>query len=125
MRDYLATLREESYVMVKPGYTDSAAVAGGQRNPGSAADARHGAEEERKEETAAAQSQRPMKSHYVSDLQDGQAVTSLFLVARKEIRTSQRSGKSWLELALRDKTGSIPAKMWDNFETLAKTFRSR
>ena len=28
MRDYLAELREESYVMVKPGYTDSAAVAG-------------------------------------------------------------------------------------------------
>src|SRR5208282_4646190 len=28
MRDYLGQLREESYVMVKPGYTDSAAVAG-------------------------------------------------------------------------------------------------
>ena len=28
MRDYLAQLREESYVMVKPGYIDSAAVAG-------------------------------------------------------------------------------------------------
>ncbi len=28
MRDYLGTLREESYVMVKPGYTDTAAVAG-------------------------------------------------------------------------------------------------
>jgi peptidyl-prolyl cis-trans isomerase SurA len=28
LRDYLAELREESYVMVKPGYTDSAAVAG-------------------------------------------------------------------------------------------------
>src|ERR1700721_2841894 len=65
-----------------------------------------------------------MKSHYVSDLQDGQAVTSLFLVAAKEIRTSQRSGKSWLELALRDRTGSIPAKMWDNFEALAKTFEA-
>jgi 3'-5' exoribonuclease len=63
-----------------------------------------------------------MKSHYVSDLQDGQAVTSLFMVVVKEIRTSQRSGKSWLELALRDRTGSIPAKMWDNFEALAKTF---
>ena len=95
-----------------------------QRDPGSAADARHGAEKERKEESAAAQSQRSMKSHYVSDLQDGQAVTSLFLVGVKEIRTSQRSGKSWLELALRDKTGSIPAKMWDNFETLAKTFEA-
>jgi peptidyl-prolyl cis-trans isomerase SurA len=28
MRTYLAELREESYVMIKPGYTDSAAVAG-------------------------------------------------------------------------------------------------
>jgi peptidyl-prolyl cis-trans isomerase SurA len=28
MRTYLAELREESYVMVKPGYTDTAAVAG-------------------------------------------------------------------------------------------------
>jgi 3'-5' exoribonuclease len=65
-----------------------------------------------------------MKSHYVSDLQDGQAVTSLFLVGVKEIRTSQRSGKSWLELALCDRTGSIPAKMWDNFEALAKTFEA-
>jgi 3'-5' exoribonuclease len=65
-----------------------------------------------------------MKSHYVSDLKDGQAVTSLFMVGVKEIRTSQRSGKSWLELALRDRTGSIPAKMWDNFEALAKTFEA-
>jgi 3'-5' exoribonuclease len=65
-----------------------------------------------------------MKSHYVSDLQDGQAITSLFLVGVKEIRTSQRTGKSWLELALRDRTGSIPAKMWDNFEALAKTFEA-
>ena len=32
-----------------------------------------------------------MKSHYVSDLQDGQAVTALFLVGAKEIRTSQRT----------------------------------
>jgi len=28
MREYLAMLREESYVLVKPGYTDTAAVAG-------------------------------------------------------------------------------------------------
>jgi hypothetical protein len=28
MREYLGQLREQSYVMVKPGYTDSAAVAG-------------------------------------------------------------------------------------------------
>src|ERR1700735_2947896 len=62
-----------------------------------------------------------MKSHYVSDLQDGQAVSTLFLVCEKGIRTSAR-GKSWLEVSLRDRTGSIPAKMWDNFEAIAKTF---
>ncbi len=62
-----------------------------------------------------------MKSHFVSDLQDGQAVSTLFLVCEKGIRTSAR-GKSWLELSLRDRTGSIPAKMWDNFEAIAKTF---
>ena len=63
-----------------------------------------------------------MKSHFVIDLADGQAVVSQFLVREKEIRTSVRTGKSWLELSLGDRSGSISAKMWDNFETLAKTF---
>lgn len=63
-----------------------------------------------------------MKSPCVSDLADGQMVASLFLVREKEIRTSARSGKSWLELSLGDRTGSISAKMWDNFEVIAKTF---
>ncbi len=63
-----------------------------------------------------------MKSHYVAGLADGQMVTSHFLVREKEIRTSARTGKSWLELNLADRSGSIPAKMWDNFEALAKTF---
>jgi len=63
-----------------------------------------------------------MKSPCVSDLADGQMVASLFLVREKGIRTSARSGKSWLELSLGDRTGSISAKMWDNFEAIAKTF---
>ncbi|HKV04193.1 MAG TPA: OB-fold nucleic acid binding domain-containing protein [Candidatus Acidoferrales bacterium] len=63
-----------------------------------------------------------MKSHFIIDLADGQVVASLFLVREKEIRTSARTGKAWLELSLGDRSGSIPAKMWDNFEGLAKTF---
>ena len=63
-----------------------------------------------------------MKSPCVSDLTDGQLVATMFLVREKEIRISARSGKSWLELSLGDCTGSIPAKMWDNFESIAKTF---
>lgn len=63
-----------------------------------------------------------MKPHYVAELADGQLISSLYLVREKEIRTSARTGKSWLELNLADRSGSIPAKMWDNFEAIAKTF---
>jgi 3'-5' exoribonuclease len=62
------------------------------------------------------------KSHFVIDLSDGQAVASLFLVRVKEVRTSARTGSSWLQLELADRTGTISAKMWDNFTELAATF---
>jgi 3'-5' exoribonuclease len=63
-----------------------------------------------------------MKSAFVAELQDGQVVASFFLVREKEIRTSANSGKSWLRLALADRTGTIEAKMWENFTELAQTF---
>jgi 3'-5' exoribonuclease len=63
-----------------------------------------------------------MKSFYVSSLEDGQAVTSLFLVREKEIRTSLRTGSSWLQLELSDRTGTISAKMWENFTAIVSTF---
>src|SRR5271167_587743 len=63
-----------------------------------------------------------MKSQFVVDLADGQAVASLFLVREKEIRKSARTGSSWLQLELSDRTGTIPAKMWDNFAALAAVF---
>lgn len=62
------------------------------------------------------------KSHFVIDLSDGQSVASLFLVREKEVRTSARTGSSWLQLELADRTGTISAKMWDNFTELAATF---
>jgi 3'-5' exoribonuclease len=63
-----------------------------------------------------------MKSHFVVDLADGQSVASLFLVREKEVRTSVRTGTSWLQLELADRTGAISAKMWDNFAALVPTF---
>lgn len=63
-----------------------------------------------------------MKPQFVADLQDGQAFSSTFLVREKEIRKSPRTGKSWLELSLTDRTGSIAGKMWDHFEEIAKAF---
>lgn len=63
-----------------------------------------------------------MKSHFITDLADGQMVASLFLVREKEVRTSQRTGTSWLHLELADRTGTISAKMWENFAALVATF---
>jgi 3'-5' exoribonuclease len=63
-----------------------------------------------------------MKTLYVATLEDGQAVTSLFLVREKEIRTSARTGSSWLQLELADRTGTISAKMWENFTAIVGTF---
>lgn len=63
-----------------------------------------------------------MKSGFVIDLKDGMAITSLFLVREKEIRSSPRTGKSWLQLGLVDRTGSVSAKMWDNFAGIVSTF---
>jgi 3'-5' exoribonuclease len=63
-----------------------------------------------------------MKSAFISDLQEGQAVASLFLVREKQMRTSVRTGTSWLQLELADRTGSISAKMWDNFSSLSRMF---
>lgn len=63
-----------------------------------------------------------MKSQFVADLVDGQAVASLFLVREKEIRKSVRTGSSWLQLEVVDRTGSISGKMWDNFAALTAVF---
>jgi 3'-5' exoribonuclease len=63
-----------------------------------------------------------MKSHFIIELSDGQSVSSHFLVREKEIRTSARTGSSWLQLELADRTGCISAKMWDNFAALVATF---
>jgi 3'-5' exoribonuclease len=65
-----------------------------------------------------------MKPLYVADLKDGQSVETLFLVCEKEVRTSVRANTSWLQLELTDRTGSISAKMWDNFASLAETFEA-
>src|SRR6202140_3867172 len=64
---------------------------------------------------------RHMKQSFVSSLQDGQTVTSHFLVCVKEIR-STREGKSYLRLELGDATGRVEARMWDGFDRMAASF---
>ena len=62
-----------------------------------------------------------MKTSFVSELNAEQNITSFFLVCEKEIRNT-REGKSYLRLELGDRTGTIEARMWDQFESAAKEF---
>src|SRR6266702_3277787 len=60
-----------------------------------------------------------MKTPLVSDLNSEQNITTFFLVCEKEIR-STREGKPYLRLELGDRSGTIEARMWDQFESAAK-----
>lgn len=60
-----------------------------------------------------------MKTPFVSDLSTEQNITTFFLVCEKEIRNT-REGKPYLRLELGDRSGTIEARMWDQFENAAK-----
>jgi 3'-5' exoribonuclease len=60
-----------------------------------------------------------MKTSFVTDLNSEQNITTFFLVHEKEIR-STREGKPYLRLELGDRSGTIEARMWDQFDLAAK-----
>jgi 3'-5' exoribonuclease len=60
-----------------------------------------------------------MKSSFVSDLTSEQNITAFFLVHEKELRNT-REGKPYLRLELGDRSGTIEARMWDQFESAVK-----
>jgi 3'-5' exoribonuclease len=62
-----------------------------------------------------------MNRRYVNQLVNGDSVDELFLVADKQLRAN-RQGNLYLHLELRDKTGSVGARLWNATENLARTF---
>ena len=60
-----------------------------------------------------------MKTSFVTDLNSEQSITTFFLVHEKEIRNT-REGKPYLRLELGDRSGTIEARMWDQFDVAAK-----
>jgi 3'-5' exoribonuclease len=60
-----------------------------------------------------------MKSPFVKDLAADQVITGFFLVHEKEVRNTN-TGKPYLRMELGDRSGTIEARMWDQFEALAK-----
>src|SRR6185437_3904333 len=62
-----------------------------------------------------------LKTVYVSDLVCDTTITSVFLVAGKDVR-QKKDGDPYLSLLLGDRTGQIEAKMWDGVEEVQSTF---
>src|SRR4051794_15520310 len=62
-----------------------------------------------------------MTRRYVNQLINGDSVDQEFLVADKQLRAN-RQGNLYLHLDLRDKTGTVGARLWNASETLARTF---
>jgi 3'-5' exoribonuclease len=60
-----------------------------------------------------------MKTSFVTDLLSEQSITSFFLVHEKEVRNT-REGRAYLRLELGDRSGTIEARMWEQFESAAK-----
>lgn len=64
-----------------------------------------------------------MAKKMVADLRPGEPVDAVFMVASVQLR-STRSGSSYLNLKLQDRTGQIEGKLWDVTEAFAATIHN-
>lgn len=62
-----------------------------------------------------------MTRHYVNQLANSDNVDEVFLIADKQLRAN-RQGNLYLHLELRDKSGTIGARLWNVSENLARRF---
>ena len=62
------------------------------------------------------------KSVYISDIKAGDKVGDFFLVAEKNLSFSQK-GAPYLNLRVKDKTGELDGKIWDNAREWDKVFK--
>jgi 3'-5' exoribonuclease len=62
-----------------------------------------------------------MSRVYVKDLTSGDNIDEVYLVADKQLRAN-RNGNLYLQLDLRDKTGTVNARLWNATEALFHSF---
>jgi 3'-5' exoribonuclease len=60
---------------------------------------------------------------YVQQMADGDGVEDIYLVAEKQYRAN-RNGNLYIQLELRDRTGSMSARLWNAPETLFRAFEA-
>jgi 3'-5' exoribonuclease len=62
-----------------------------------------------------------MSRRFVQQMADGDAIEEVYLVSEKQLRAN-RNGNLFLQLDLRDRTGSISARLWNAGEHLFRSF---
>jgi len=62
-----------------------------------------------------------MSRRFVEQLAEGESIEDVFLVADKQLRPN-RNGNLYLQVELRDRTGSITARLWNATEAQFRTF---
>ncbi len=62
-----------------------------------------------------------MGRRFVQQLTDGEALDEVYLVTEKQLRAN-RNGNLYIQLELRDRTGSISARLWNAGEHLFRSF---
>jgi 3'-5' exoribonuclease len=62
-----------------------------------------------------------MTRRFVNQLANGDAIDEVYLVADKQLRAN-RQGNLYLQLELRDKSGTMGARLWNASEGLSRTF---
>lgn len=60
---------------------------------------------------------------FVDQLRDGDPIDAVFLAADKQLRVN-RKGNQFVQLTLRDRTGGIPARMWNAGENVFRSFEN-
>src|SRR5215831_18656763 len=62
-----------------------------------------------------------MNRRFVQQLSDGDPLDEVFLITDKQLRAN-RNGNLYLQVELRDRTGSISARLWNAGEHLFRSF---
>src|SRR5215470_6637615 len=62
-----------------------------------------------------------MPRQFVQQMADGDSIEEVYLVVDKQLRAN-RNGNLYLQLELRDRTGSINARLWNAGEHLFRSF---
>src|SRR5512137_12405 len=62
------------------------------------------------------------KSVFIKDIKPGEKINESFLVAEKNMAFSQK-GSPYLNLRLKDKTGEVEGKIWENATQWDKKFK--